>query len=270
MGARAPGSILPRHRRARALGWAMLFALGAILAGFPSAAHAYRPFDGTDADVADVGEFELELGPLHYLREDNSNFLIVPATVLNLGLVQRLELVADFKNFIALREPEVGGHRVRLRDTDVLAKVLLRRGCLQGGFGPSVAIEAGVLLPESGASTGFGSQANTIVSLASDRAAVHFNESIAGNRDHRLELFSGVIVEGNKRIVARPVAEFFVDRVVSGSSEYSALLGILWVHSRDFVFDLAGRAARAAGAQVWEVRLGLTWTARVWSSSESQ
>jgi hypothetical protein len=265
-----PAGFIPHGRhRARAFAGAMLFACSAIVAGFPGVAHAYRPFDGTDADVADVGEFELELGPLHYLREDNSSFLIVPATVLNLGIVDRLELVADFKNFVALSEPEVGGHRVRLRDTDVLAKVLLRRGCLQGGFGPSVAIEAGVLLPEAGASTGFGSQANTIVSFAGDRAAVHFNESIAGNRGHRLELFSSAIVEGSKTSVVRPVAEVFVDRVVSGSSEYSALLGILWAHSQDFVFDLAGRAARADGAQVWEVRLGLTWSARVWRVRES-
>src|ERR1700685_4371788 len=29
------------------------------------AAHAYRPFDGTDGDVAETGDIELELGPLH-------------------------------------------------------------------------------------------------------------------------------------------------------------------------------------------------------------
>jgi hypothetical protein len=32
-------------------------------------AHAYRPFDGTDAAVAGPKEFELEFGPVHYLRE---------------------------------------------------------------------------------------------------------------------------------------------------------------------------------------------------------
>jgi hypothetical protein len=31
-----------------------------------STAHAYRPFDGTDADVAELGDFELELGPVHW------------------------------------------------------------------------------------------------------------------------------------------------------------------------------------------------------------
>ena len=47
---------------------------------------AYRPFDGTDADVAEYGDFELELGPTQYYREDGRNFLVAPATVLNLGI----------------------------------------------------------------------------------------------------------------------------------------------------------------------------------------
>src|SRR6188768_1284789 len=50
------------------------------------AAHAYRPFDGTDGDVADTGEFELELGPLHYAQEGDEKFFLTP-TVLNLGIV---------------------------------------------------------------------------------------------------------------------------------------------------------------------------------------
>ena len=29
---------------------------------------AYRPFDGTDAAVAETGEIEIELGPVEYLR----------------------------------------------------------------------------------------------------------------------------------------------------------------------------------------------------------
>jgi hypothetical protein len=30
---------------------------------------AYRPFDGTDAAVAETGEMEIELGPVEYLRQ---------------------------------------------------------------------------------------------------------------------------------------------------------------------------------------------------------
>ena len=46
-----------RHRSLLAV-----FAAGLLL-GWPSQALAYRPFDGTDAAVADLGEAEVELQP---------------------------------------------------------------------------------------------------------------------------------------------------------------------------------------------------------------
>jgi len=236
----------------------------------PRAAQAYRPFDGTDADVAKPGEFELELGPVHFYREDGSNFLIAPATVLNLGVVDRLELVADFKNFVAQGELEANAHRLRLRDTDLLAKIVLRKGALQECTGPSVALETGALLPEPGASNGFGAQANVIVSLTSRSVALHLNEAMAINRDHRFEDFTGAIVEIGRRLVVRPVAEVFADRAVGGGSEYSVLAGALWAASETWVLDAALRASRASGASVIEVRLGVTWTAHVWNVQTSE
>jgi hypothetical protein len=47
------------------------------LLAFP--ARAYRPFDGTDAGVAATRRFEVEFGPLGYLRVGNDRFLIGPA-----------------------------------------------------------------------------------------------------------------------------------------------------------------------------------------------
>src|SRR5689334_6194061 len=54
---------------------------------FASNVSAYRPFDGTDADVAARGEFELEMGPSDFYRISSRNYLIVPSTVLNLGVL---------------------------------------------------------------------------------------------------------------------------------------------------------------------------------------
>jgi len=59
-----------------ALGWA------------PNAA-AYRPFDSTDASVAEAGKLELELGPIGYLAEGRAHFLVAPALIANLGLSRR-------------------------------------------------------------------------------------------------------------------------------------------------------------------------------------
>ena len=236
----------------------------------PRAAHAYRPFDGTDADVAKPGEFELELGPAHFYREKHSDFLVAPATVLNLGMADRLELVADFKNFVALSEPEAKAHRLRLRDTDLLAKIVLREGALQESSGPSVALETGVLLPEPGASSGFGTQANLIVSLARTSVAVHLNEAIALNRDHRFEGFTSAIVEIGRTLVVRPVAEVFADHAAGGDSEYSVLAGAIWAAGETWVLDAALRAARTGGTSVFELRLGVTWTTRVWNVRTSE
>jgi len=232
--------------------------------GTSSSALAYRPFDGTDADVVKPGEFELELGPLHYLREDHAAFLVLPATVLNLGITKSMELVSDFKNFVSLDGSDTGLRRFRLRDADFLIKTILRPGMRQGRPGPSIALETGVLLPAPGTKTGFGAQANTIVSVATPSTAVHLNESIAGNRDHHFEVFSSVILEIARGRKIHPVAETLFDFVLHGGNEYSALVGAIWVHSRDWAFDTAVRASRTDGYSVVELRLGLTWTSRVW------
>ncbi|HJU12703.1 MAG TPA: hypothetical protein VJ728_17595, partial [Candidatus Binataceae bacterium] len=49
-----------------------VFAVGFLL-GWTSQAYAYRPFDGTDAAVADLGEAEVELQPAgaQWSREQN-------------------------------------------------------------------------------------------------------------------------------------------------------------------------------------------------------
>ena len=44
------------------------FATAATLICWCGEAEAYRPFDGTDAAVAETGEIEIELGPVEYLR----------------------------------------------------------------------------------------------------------------------------------------------------------------------------------------------------------
>jgi len=46
---------------------------------------ALRPFDGTDAAVADVGEFEIEFRPAGRLQEGSSVSVLGPVTTLNYG-----------------------------------------------------------------------------------------------------------------------------------------------------------------------------------------
>ena len=54
---------------------------------------AYRPFEGTDAAVADPGELEIEFGPVEPLREGSQRFLTAPETVFNLGIAKEWEAI---------------------------------------------------------------------------------------------------------------------------------------------------------------------------------
>src|SRR6516225_7347133 len=58
-------------------------ALAAALTSWCGEAVAYRPFDGTDAAVAETGEIEVELGPVEYLRAGGERGLLAPDLGIN-------------------------------------------------------------------------------------------------------------------------------------------------------------------------------------------
>jgi hypothetical protein len=58
---------------------------------------AYRPFDGTDAAVAETGEIEIELGPLEYLRAGAERTLLAPDLRINYGFIPDWEAALEGK-----------------------------------------------------------------------------------------------------------------------------------------------------------------------------
>src|SRR5438105_15413414 len=58
-------------------------------------AEAYRPFDGTDAAVAETGEVEIELGPVEYLRGESQRTLLAPDVRVNYGFVPGWEAALE-------------------------------------------------------------------------------------------------------------------------------------------------------------------------------
>lgn len=229
-------------------------------------ASAYRPFDGTDADVADTGDFELELGPVHWFSQGDTHYLLAPATVLNLGLVHRVELVVDFQNSVGL-DPPPGQARDRLLDTDVFLKTVLLEGSVQGvGSGPSVAAEFGPLVPNIQGEDGFGASVDVIVSQHWRPLTLHLNNWVELSRGAlQPSWFEGLIIEGNQDAPLRPVSEWFVEHDFGArSNSFSGLVGAIW-HARDGLdFDVGLREASLASQRATEVRLGLTWTLGVW------
>jgi hypothetical protein len=240
----------------------------AALVLVPSRAEAYRPFDGTDADVAATGVFELELGPVQYYRLGSQNYLVAPALVLNLGIVERTELVIDAQQYIALGPLDADASRVSLLGDDVLAKHVFREGTLQGETGVSVAAEGGVLTPEVNGSTGVGASLDVIVSYQGSWGMVHWNEWFQLTREHDADLFTGVILEGPHGWTVRPVAEFFYDQDFAVDQTASALVGAIWTVRDSLAFDVGLRGAREGSDYAVEGRLGLTWALPLWDQPE--
>ena len=102
--------------------------IAALLCG--SRAEAYRPFDGTDADVAEPAP-ELEMGPVHWYDRGGQQYLLAPVTVLNFGILPGTELVIDFRGSLALDRSMVARAR-RCSTGDIVVKHVLRKGTLQG------------------------------------------------------------------------------------------------------------------------------------------
>jgi hypothetical protein len=240
-----------------------------------SDAHAYRPFDGTDADVAEPGDFELELGPVHWYSQAGSHYLVAPATVLNLGFVPRWELVVDFQNLVGIDSGAMPD-RDQLRDTDVLLKTVLVEGSLQEqGAGPSVAVELGPLVPTIGDSegkNGFGASADVVVSQRWKDLVIHANSWFELTRgDLHADWFEGIIVEGLPEQTVRPVSEWFVEHEwVENVTTWSGLVGAIWRARDGLDLDAGLREARIGGDRATEVRLGLTWTLGLWEPTKEE
>jgi len=237
-----------------------LIAALALCASRP--AFAYRPFDGTDAAVAERGQLEIELGPVGLLREGSDRFLVLPALIANVGFAERLELVLEGRHHLLLGAA-AGVPRARLVDTALSLKGVVRQGELQDSSGPSVAIEVGALLPTLNDEAGVGAQAAVIVSRRFSQATIHLNGGVAFSRSHELEPVGSVIVEGPPRWVVRPVLELFSEGPVAGPFALTGLVGVIWRSSESLAFDAGLRAGRAAGQTLFEGRLGLTFAVDV-------
>jgi hypothetical protein len=234
---------------------AVLASLSLFLA---APAWAYRPFDETDADVTETGAFELELGPVGYTH-DASGGSYTPGFILNYGIVPRVELVFDAHHSLLYGGADVSARRRDL-DTAMLGKAVLRQGCLQGRPGPSVAVEAGALLPTLPTAGGLGASVAVIVSQRWPAATLHVNAEGDLTRAHTFAYVGGIIAEGPFSLTVRPVSEFLVAHEDNVPTTVSGLGGAIWRARENLDVDAAFRVARQGEENIYEVRAGLTWT----------
>jgi hypothetical protein len=231
----------------------LLVLVGTGATTFP--ALAYRPFDGTDAAVADVNEVEIELGPLGWQRDNSQTTLIAPAFIYNYGFAERWEFVAQgqFETPLSPTGP------TSLAATGAFLKYVVKPGVLQDQTGLSIATEFGPLLPEVNGDRGTGLSWAAIVSQREDWGTVHFNVEANLTRNQQGEAFLDVIVEGPANWKVRPVLEVFYDKVWTQTQTYSGLVGAIWQVRDNFSFDGGFRYALVNGHPVNEIRAGLTF-----------
>jgi hypothetical protein len=101
----------------------------------------HRPFDGTDAAVADVNEVGIKLGPLGWQRDNSQTILIATVVVYNYGYAERWGFVVQgqFETRLSANGPTTAAA------TGAFLKYVVKPGVLQDQTGLSIASEFGPL-----------------------------------------------------------------------------------------------------------------------------
>ena len=232
-------------------GWAIV----TVLCVYAQPAAAYRPFDGTDAGVADLNEVEIELQPFGWQRTGSQSAAVAPFVVYNYGFADRWEAVLQTE----MLSPITGGGEPSIQATGAFLKYVVKPGVLQGQSGVSIATEFGPLLPGINADPGVGFSWAGIVSQRWDWGTAHFNVETNLTRDHQAEVFLDLILEGPITWKVRPVFETFYDKVWTESESCSVLVGAIWQVDHDLALDAAFRYAIVDGHPVNEIRAGITF-----------
>ena len=230
-----------------------------VICLFAQPAAAYRPFDGTDAAVANLNEVEIELQPAGRLQTGPQSTLVAPEVIYNYGFAERWEMVLQGQ----VETPLSPGGPSSLAATAAFLKYVVQPGVLQDKSGISIATEFGPLLPGINADPGVGFSWVGIVSQRWDWGTAHFNVEANLTRDQHGEAFLDLILEGPSTWKVRPVLEMFYDKVWTQGESRSLLIGAIWQVKDDLSFDAAYRYALVDGHPVNEIRAGLTFAFKV-------
>ena len=251
-------------------------------------AKAYRPFDGTDAAVAGVGDLEIEFQPAGVLRAGPTTTALSDA-VFNYGFAERWELVLQG----TAQTPPEGAGPISVANAAFL-KYVVQPGVLQDKPGPSIAnaiadgqrighpVGARITVPaRTFLQPPVARRRDSQRSLArccrilADRASdfswtgimsqrwewgtVHLNVETNLTPDQHGEFFFDAVIEGPNKWTVRPVFEIYSDSVVNQSQTFSALVGAIWRVRDNLAFDLGLRSALVNGRPVNELRAGVTF-----------
>ena len=234
----------------------LFFCFCTILTLVAREAWAYRPFVSTDAAVAGLKEMEIELGYFNLQRANGQSTYTIPSVVLNYGLFQRLEVVAESNLEIPPDED------ARLVDSALSLKRVFKEGVLQGEEGISFAIEAGALLPSTAqGEKRFGFEGVGILSGRISPFTFHINLGGGVDRDETNPFFVwGVIGEFPMTLKFRLVGEINGESHKKMPVDTSGLLGLIWQSPRpNLSFDAGVRRGISRTSPDWQFTAGLTF-----------
>ena len=220
---------------------------------WPVGAFAYRPFDSTDAAVAEEGKWEVELAPLNWRHNDDGTQWIAPAAILNYGFAPRWELVVEGRNTFF----DKGGDE--FSDVGASLKTVFREGSFQDKSGVSLGSEFSVLLPGIRTEDGAGLQWTLLASDRHDWGAWHLNLGPMLTRDGHGGMSAGGILEGPESWPLRPVAEIRYEKTFGGEEMLAELVGFIIPVRDGLALDIAVRHARQGGRPDEQLRAGVTF-----------
>lgn len=222
---------------------------------WPGVALAYRPFDSTDAAVAEKGVWEVELEPLGWRHNDDGVAWIAPALIVNYGFAENWEMVLEGRDTVLPHGAEFG-------DAAASLKTVLRPGSLQDKAGVSLGSEFSVLLPGLRADDGAGLEWTMLASDRTSWGAWHFNIGPELTRDGHGAMVVGGILEGPHDWMVRPVAELRYEKTFGGEEMFAQLVGLIFPVRDGLALDIAWRHAREAGRPDRQIRAGVTFDLR--------
>jgi hypothetical protein len=236
----------------------------------PARVMAYRPFVSTDAAVADSGEVEVEFGYAGFRQNGARSTIVAPTVVGNLGIVRDVELVAESKVVSDLVR-ERGRDAARFEDTAVSVKWIACEGVLQErGTLPSLAVEAGVVLPTVRGEDRPGGELTGIASGRAHGWTYHLNAGLfvePGGVHPGPEW--GIIVEHPLGGALRAVAEVNGESFTRSRADNSALVGAIYdvttpTPLHELSLDVGIRHGISRDSDEWGGTAGFTIALPVW------